>query len=867
MMFPFINDILEDPSILLYGGKGSSLIKLVSADIPVPKAFIIPTTTFDGFISSFFAKHELDLSFNVDMKFEDAQKLSDTITKSILCEQLGDSFLSSLSASLSKLKECHFVSVRSSSPSEDLENNSFAGMYETLLNIPTTIESVSQAILKCYVSLYSPRALMYRYENHYELITNISLAVIIQEMIPSDQSGVLFTCDPSTSSREHMSLDGVFGQGEALVSGQVETDHWTIRKHFPKENGINELKIVEKHIGTQEYGLYTKEDGGIERQYLGKDGMNACFSNQQIYSICTIGLKIENYYKKPMDIEFAIYNNIIYILQARPITTLFDIPDVINPLSSSFIPTYRCCISIHHIQMSLLPFTPCGFSTINHLLMDSHTYILNINNYMYMDIAPMMKLSITRKLFFNMFKNVDQEMDSIMQEWYINDFSHSSFSSSVSILPMLKCYSHFIPYVLYKIIYNYFIFFNPSRICNDIQSELNVYINDINKLLQPLRQPYSFKSISSSSSSSSTTTTTTLNELYKYPITFPEMLKITRPYFIIASFCEKKIKKILESNSIHNYNLDVIMSGQLENLSIHMDYEIGRLAIYINNINKFNSDFIPKLKSLADKGDEDDIYTYISSLSTSSNTTINEFYSYWIQFMDRFGRRAVSSIQYYLPVARLLYAYREHHKYICISIVDAQRKAILKIAKSYIQQSLLQEKEDIFYLTLTELCEIEKNSSSFSTYIPLIQKRKQSYLVSKTITPPRCILSPYSAFISQSNVSKQKLLSLPSNILLGIPTSSGIVEGKAVVVTDPHHCVLEAGDILIAPATDPGWTPLFLNVSGVAISIGGPLTHGSIVAREMGIPCVVNIHGLLNKVTTGMKVRLDGTQGTLEIIQ
>ena len=132
--------------------------------------------------------------------------------------------------------------------------------------------------------------------------------------------------------------------------------------------------------------------------------------------------------------------------------------------------------------------------------------------------------------------------------------------------------------------------------------------------------------------------------------------------------------------------------------------------------------------------------------------------------------------------------------------------------------------------------------------------------------PARLIFTPECDVVTISQASRQAISQLPPNVLKGLPTSAGCVEGRAVVGESPHTTVIRKGEILVAKSTDPGWTPLFAPAAGVAIEIGGRLTHGSVVAKEMGIPCVVCVHGLVEKVKTGMRIRVDGTKGIVEIL-
>lgn len=173
--------------------------------------------------------------------------------------------------------------------------------------------------------------------------------------------------------------------------------------------------------------------------------------------------------------------------------------------------------------------------------------------------------------------------------------------------------------------------------------------------------------------------------------------------------------------------------------------------------------------------------------------------------------------------------------------------------------------EDVFFLKMEELCDYEEGK--VAVFDQLVKKRREEDALGRTMQFPRIIFGPECVMRSVSKATIKEMENLPPNMLKGMPTSAGIVEGRAVVATDPDTTMLNKGDILVAKATDPGWTPLFVPAGGVAIEIGGPLTHGSVVAREMGIPCVVNVIGLTTKLKTGMRIRIDGNKGLVEILE
>ena len=226
------------------------------------------------------------------------------------------------------------MAVRSSGVAEDLDNASFAGMNETVLNVECDCSSVCHAVKECWKSLFTRRSIEYRVKNGFPAF-DTSIAVIVQVMIPSEVAGVVFTVDPHTSSRAHLALDGVQGIGEALVSGMVVSDHWTIRKPY----GDYDFFVEEAIINQQEFKLqsnYPKE--GTSKIILSEEeGGKPSFTPDQVSIDIVIHLKIdhivrsaieiEKYYQKPMDIEFSIYCNELYILQARPITHLLTIPN------------------------------------------------------------------------------------------------------------------------------------------------------------------------------------------------------------------------------------------------------------------------------------------------------------------------------------------------------------------------------------------------------------------------------------------------------------------------------------------------------------------------------------------------------------
>lgn len=262
------------------GGKGFNLIVLAQGGFRVPNAFIISEEAFREYRSC------LNCPPDVDDESSLTEEQTESIQKQFDAYELREELVSEIQNQLHDLvnNSCicdPLLAVRSSGVTEDLENASFAGMNDTILNVHCDVDSVCKAIRQCWKSLYAYRSVQYRVKNGYPAF-NTSIAVVVQLMIPADCAGVAFTADPQTGSRAHISLDGVRGMGEALVSGQVNADHWSIRKPY----GNRQLSIESETLGHQTYKLvsnYPKE-GTSKVELSSEETSHPCFSSAQVRS-------------------------------------------------------------------------------------------------------------------------------------------------------------------------------------------------------------------------------------------------------------------------------------------------------------------------------------------------------------------------------------------------------------------------------------------------------------------------------------------------------------------------------------------------------------------------------------------------------
>ncbi|MBS3168093.1 hypothetical protein J4216_03155, partial [Candidatus Woesearchaeota archaeon] len=303
---------ISKKDVSIAGGKGASLGEMINSKIQVPNGFVIISSTFDDFIKRTSIKEKIDsILLSLDHNKIDAiENAAEKIQALILNIEIPKSLEQEVLKNFKKLKT-KYVAVRSSATSEDSSTAAWAGQLETYLN--TTEKYLIKNIKKCWASLFTPRAIFYRFENKLN-DEKISVAVIVQKMINSDISGVAFSVHPVTQDHNQLIIEAGYGLGEAIVSGQITPDSYIIQK--------NKMSIIDKNIHDQNRGLFRNKNGGNEWRNLGPNGKTQVLSDKEIIKLAKIIKKIEDHYKFPVDIEWAKEKNKFYITQSRPITTL-----------------------------------------------------------------------------------------------------------------------------------------------------------------------------------------------------------------------------------------------------------------------------------------------------------------------------------------------------------------------------------------------------------------------------------------------------------------------------------------------------------------------------------------------------------------
>ncbi|MCI4333704.1 MAG: phosphoenolpyruvate synthase, partial [Thermoplasmata archaeon] len=308
---------VSDADLPLVGGKASKLGEVVRQGLPVPPGIVVTTDAYREFVEQTTVGATLEAALTaLDLsKGEAVDAASRKIREAFETTPYPPALKEAIVGAFEKFSAdegVRFVAVRSSATAEDLEGASFAGLQETYLNVRGT-EAVLDQIRRCWGSLFTPRVLVYRARKGFDH-RSVQLAVLVQKMVDSVVSGILFTRDPNTGEN-HMIIEAGFGLGEAIVGGEVTPDHYVV-------DGVSH-RIVVKQLSDQAFQIVRNDEGGNKRVDLAEaDRKRQKLSDEKIHRLASLARVIESHYRRPMDVEWCADDRSLYIVQARPVTTI-----------------------------------------------------------------------------------------------------------------------------------------------------------------------------------------------------------------------------------------------------------------------------------------------------------------------------------------------------------------------------------------------------------------------------------------------------------------------------------------------------------------------------------------------------------------
>lgn len=861
---------IDKTKIMVVGGKGANLGELSRIEgIRVPDGFCISTEAFKRNIGEASSINELLNQLSL-LKTEDRDKiskLSGEIRLSLEGITIPEDINEEITLFLSKLGENNAYAVRSSATAEDLPMFSFAGQQDTYLNIIGK-EAILKHISRCWASLFTERAVTYRLQNGFDH-SKVLLSVVVQKMVFPQAAGILFTADPVTSNRKMLSIDAGFGLGEALVSGLVNADNYK----------VHNSRIINKKISTKKLAVYALKDGGTKEHEIKNELQNMqVLTDEQILQLEHMGRKIEEHFGCPQDIEWCLADDKFYIVQSRPITTLYPIPEAKTQENHVY-------ISVGHQQMMTDPLKPLGMSIyqltsfglrfkaggrlfvdVTHMLASPDSREILLNNMGQHD--PLMKdalMTIIERGDFIKFSPNDKEeqrdrknnksVSSANSEpqiesdpTIVSDLikkSQSSIEELKQNIPKISG-SDLFDFILEDIEELKKILFDPQSTAV-FMAAINacVWVNE--KMEEWLGEKNAADILSQSVPNNVTS---------EMGLALMDVADVIRPYPEIIDYLQHVkddnfLEKIVKFNG--GFKTQDAIIAYLNKYGMRCS---GEIDITKTRWSEKPMTLIPVILSNIKNFEPDAANRKFEQGRRVALAKEQELLGRLKQLPD--GEQKSKETKERIDLIRNFIGYREYPKYGMVNRYLVYKQALLKEAEQLVKAGVIHEKEDIYYLTFEELHEVVR--TNVLDY-QIINKRKDEYKLYERLTPPRVITSD-----GEIVTGEYKLENIPVDAIVGLSVSSGVIEGRARVILNMEDADLEAGDILVTSFTDPSWTPLFVSIKGLVTEVGGLMTHGAVIAREYGLPAVIGIENATKLIKDGQRIRVHGTEGYVEIL-
>ncbi len=883
-----------DPKNREVGSKAANLGKLIQSNFNVPNGFVIKNNAYNIFlknnnITEFIHKSLESIDYN---NLESIEHISKSISNLIENSSFPSGIIDEV-----RLKYQPYstfgVAVRSSATAEDLPTASFAGQYDTYLNLKD-FNQVIHGIKKCYASLWSNRAIIYQYKNKIPY-DKLKIAVIVQRMVPAKSAGVLFTINPITSNRKEILIESNFGLGESIVSGKSSPDQFLIERLKKKSMNILSKQIGNKNLAAQ------PADRGIEYVEI-SDELNEQPSliNKEIVKLAEVGLQIEKKFNKiPQDIEWAIdHNNDIYILQTRPVTA-------IKPESRPSGILWSRGYSDDYWNDNV---TPLYFELLGDLITKVVNIELNsIMGYSEMD-TQLLKL-YKAHAYFNLDvikRKIENEIPTFMRnEDVLNYFPEGSGPYGKTTMKALPF--HLIKRIVAEL---RIMVYDPNGSMSKTAEEyeswnqeiFDQYCNEFDKKLQKFIESGELMDF-----------IRLAEELDKTMIAHFRLIRYGIPVHNIGMnlLVQYLLNRFLSKEECSRF-YPILVSGLKHKLTETND-RIHYLASLINKS--------PELKSLFIKQESKSIYKI---LSEETNLSIKNFHTEFERFLTDYGDRGFTREIFYprwreppmtnvfdilkslvidqwqeldslksknlkkrdlvekfvetkirskrfgsliwkffsiiLKNSRKYIKFREDQRFNLDRWITRNRQLYLEIGRKFVEKGILTVHNMIFFLYKKEIKNLalnRYNKQEIENILSVVMKRYTEFKKYENKTPPKFLLGSreFDDILKYNKKSK---------LFQGIPASQGIIKAPIRVIHDIDLIsTVRLGEILVVSRTDPGWTPVFSKIGGLITEMGGILSHGAVVSREYGIPAVTNVRNACEIFKTGQIIEIDGFNGTV----
>ncbi|VVB56390.1 Phosphoenolpyruvate synthase [uncultured archaeon] len=858
------------------GGKGLNLGRLHRYGFSVPAGFVLTSRAYRDFLQFNNLAGYINAAYGIRAEAVNDpanEKILEEIRRKINEGQIPGTIRQELAKQLEGMKLLEKpVAVRSSATAEDSATASFAGVHDSFLNI-MGIENIIKAIKGCYASLWTTRAVAYRRKMEFGDDT-VAAAVVIMELIPAAAAGVAFSCDPRTGRRDRIAISANFGLGESVVSGSVEPDEYL------SDSRILLPKILEKKIGSKKQ--YTRSiSNGTELVSSGDYANKQVLDDSRITELGLLTLRVYEAVGSGIvhqDMEWAFDGNRFFVLQARPVTNLREpnfseiagqpviwsnanLKDVMPHVQSTITWNLASCLLPRMMSASLqaagyhVPpginwvrlYKGRGYFNLSALqwgFYDSMGFVPGKTNDVMGGHQPEIKVPagnplsgfkgmkrVLRQIYYiinilriqgsaeTIFKDIREKADS----WNQLNFGGMNENELISILSDMRKKN---------------VEFGPSYMI--LTSSASVPLEMLARTLDadfPSRG-YSLANGLLAGTSEKMTSAEHGYRLMELAQT-AQRDDAARKYFMAEHFDPAVFRKEIPESSQFMIEFEEFLK------------DFGHRGIYETDL--INPRWREDPGYLLENVRAELLSPKYADLRTAQAEK-RKVAELEIEKKLKWSFRRIK-ISIWARQARKGAEMREMARSVLIKSNESSRLVLQDIGRRLVDRGILYEKTDVYHCTLPEIIDILAGHWDGTGLRILVEDRKRIRAELSELEPPDVIIDEVPQPLTQQQQAH-------STVLSGLGVAAGRASGSARLIRHPReNSKLLAGDVLVAPSTDPGWTPMFLRAKAVVMEVGGYLSHGAIVAREYGIPAVVNVPGVMKAIKDGEQLTVDGDEG------
>ncbi|MEU7906658.1 rifamycin-inactivating phosphotransferase [Actinoplanes sp. NPDC049118] len=868
MIEQYVLDLHEEGErqVALVGGKGAHLGELSRIDgIRVPAGFCVTTHAFRRIMAEAPSIDDLlDRLSRLNPDARDAiRTLSAEIRQTLEGVAIPDDLAAAVTGALARLGGQAAYAVRSSATAEDLPTASFAGQQDTYLNVRGPA-AILRHVGRCWASLFTERAVTYRLRNGFDH-RKVHMAVVVQRMVFPQAAGVLFTADPVTGNRKVAAVDAGFGLGEALVSGLVNPDVFKVR----------DGEVVAKAIATKRLAVQALPAGGTREVAIEPERQaQPALTDTQVVRLVQLGRRVEAHFGRPQDIEWCLVDDGFQIVQSRPITTLFPVPETGDQENHVY-------LSVGHQQMMTDPMKPLGLSMWQ---LTAMAPMHEAGGRLFVDATMRLASPASRAAFLDVAGRADplirDALETVLDRGDFIPTLPDGAPGGGPGGPPVRGASAPIgtdPAIVTELIERGRT--STAALRRDIRTKTGPALFDflleaIQEHKRVLGDPLSMQAIMAGMEATwwlndqlrewlgekNAADTLTLsapgNVTSEMGLALLDVADVIRPHPEVVAFLQgvedegfldelPKLAGGTEARDAIEAYLDRYGMRCVGEIDITRPRWSERpttlVPLILDNIKLFEPGAAERRFEQgrqAARQKEQDVLERLRALPD--------------------GERKADETKRMIDRVRTFIGYREYPKYNIISRYFVYKQALLEEAERLVRAGVLPEREDAFYLTFQEFHDVVRTNRLDDR---LIQRRKDAFRSYQALTPPRVLTSD-----GEAVTGAYRRDDVPAGALVGLPVSAGTVEGRARVIVDIAEADLEAGDILVTTYTDPSWSPLFVAITGLVTEVGGQMTHGAVIAREYGLPAVVGVVDATRLITDGQRIRVHGTDGYVELL-